>query len=161
MVEQLLARHLLCDKLVASVVKADRDISDWRGAADDGDGIARCSGRAQCSGGGNAGRCSSARLLMIAQRRARRVRERERSAGGGGRGVATSADACAPAHRRRLLLQGLAGIPGISDEMAMQIQQIAFEVKKQRDEDARNAREQAAQAAAIAAAQTRGHAPSS
>ena len=48
--------------------------------------------------------------------------------------------------------EDLAGIPGISDEMAMQIQQIAFEVKKQRDEDARNAREQAAQAAAIAAA---------
>jgi N utilization substance protein A len=52
----------------------------------------------------------------------------------------------------------LAAIPGISDEMAMQIQQIAYEVKKRRDEDQRVAKEQAqiaaqqAQAAAALAA---------
>ena len=48
--------------------------------------------------------------------------------------------------------EDLAGIPGISEEMALQIQQIAFEVKKKRDEETRQARENAAQAAAAAAA---------
>ena len=50
-------------------------------------------------------------------------------------------------------MEDLAGIPGISEDMAMQIQQIAFEVKKKRDEEMRIAKEQAAQAAALAAAQ--------
>ena len=47
-----------------------------------------------------------------------------------------------------------AAIPGISEEMALQIQQIAFEVKKRRDEETRLAKERAAleaQAAADAA----------
>jgi N utilization substance protein A len=42
--------------------------------------------------------------------------------------------------------EDLASIPGVSEEMALQIQQIAFEVKKRRDEDARVAREAAAAA---------------
>jgi hypothetical protein len=46
----------------------------------------------------------------------------------------------------------LAAIPGISEEMAMQIQQIAYEVKKQRDEELRRAKEEAALAQAAAAA---------
>ena len=50
-------------------------------------------------------------------------------------------------------MEDLAGIPGISEDMAMQIQQIAFEVKKKRDEEMRIAKEQAAQAAALAAVQ--------
>jgi N utilization substance protein A len=50
-------------------------------------------------------------------------------------------------------MEDLAGIPGVSEEMAMQVQQIAFEVKKKRDEEARIAKEQAAQAAALAAAE--------
>lgn len=50
--------------------------------------------------------------------------------------------------------EDLAAIPGISEEMALQIQQIAFEVKKRRDEETRLAKERAAleaQAAADAA----------
>lgn len=43
--------------------------------------------------------------------------------------------------------EDLASIPGISEEMALQIQQIAFEVKKKRDEDARTARDAATLAA--------------
>ena len=50
-------------------------------------------------------------------------------------------------------MEDLAGIPGVSEDMAMQVQQIAFEVKKKRDEETRIAKEQAAQAAALAAAE--------
>jgi N utilization substance protein A len=39
--------------------------------------------------------------------------------------------------------EDLAAIPGISEEMALQIQQIAFEVKKRRDEEMRQAKERA------------------
>jgi N utilization substance protein A len=50
-------------------------------------------------------------------------------------------------------VEDLAGIPGITEEMAMQVQQIAFEVKKKRDEEARIAKEAAVRAAEEAAAQ--------
>jgi N utilization substance protein A len=49
-------------------------------------------------------------------------------------------------------VEDLAAIHGIDEEMAMQIQQIAYEVKKQREEEARLAKEQAAAAEAAAAA---------
>lgn len=48
--------------------------------------------------------------------------------------------------------EDLATIPGISDDMAMQIQQIAYEVKQKREEEVRKAKEEEARAQAAAEA---------